>query len=118
MGMELLASGEGTCTVALPWDDRFYGDPAAGLVHGGVLSTLLDATCGIAAFLALRSPSPVATLDLRVDHLRPAEPGRRLVATGEVVRATRQVLFVRGIAHHDEPDAPVAVATATFAVTP
>ena len=38
-------------------------------------------------------------------------------ATAETVRATRHVLFVRGVAHHGDPSVPVAVATATFAVT-
>ena len=117
MGMELVTVGEGTATMSLPWDERWLGDPAEGLVHGGVLSTLLDATCGLAAFMALREPAIVATLDLRVDHLRAAEPERALVASAETVRATRQVLFVRGVAHHGDPAAPVAVATATFAVT-
>ncbi len=117
MGMELVELGDGLGTMRLPWDDRWLGDAAEGLVHGGVPTTLLDATCGLAAFMGLREPGVIATLDLRVDHLRPAEPGRELIATARTVRATRQVLFVRGVAHHGDPEAPVAVATATFAVT-
>jgi uncharacterized protein (TIGR00369 family) len=117
MGMELGEVGPGRGTIRMPWNDRFLGDVQDGLVHGGVLSALLDATCGIAAFMGLRSPAVIATLDLRVDHLRSAEPGRDLVADAETVKATRQVLFVRGVAHHGDPSAPVAVATATFAVT-
>lgn len=117
MGMELVELGDGLGTMRLPWDDRWLGDASEGLVHGGVLTTLLDATCGLAAFMGLREPGVIATLDLRVDHLRPAEAGAALVATARTVRATRQVLFVRGVAHHGDPEAPVAIATATFAVT-
>jgi uncharacterized protein (TIGR00369 family) len=117
MGMELVELAGGRACIRLPWDDRFLGDAADGLVHGGVLSVLLDATCGMAAFMGMRSPGVIATLDLRIDHLRSAEVGVALVATAETVRATRQVLFVRGVADHGEGSQPVAVATATFAVT-
>lgn len=117
MGMILDEVGPGRGTIRMPWDERFLGDAVDGLVHGGVLTALLDATCGIAAFMGLRSPSAIATLDLRIDHLRGAEPGKELIATAETVRTTRQVLFVRGVAHHGDPAAAVAVATATFAVT-
>lgn len=117
MGMVLGELDEGRATVRMPWDDRFLGDVEERLVHGGVLTTLLDATCGMAAFMGMRSPGVIATLDLRVDHLRSAEAGAELVATAETVRVTRQVLFVRGVAHHGDETQPVAVATATFAVT-
>jgi uncharacterized protein (TIGR00369 family) len=117
MGMELTDVGEGRGAMRMPWQDRFTGDAEEGLVHGGVVTALLDAVCGIAAFMALREPSVIATVDLRIDHLRPAELGRELVATAATLRATRHVLFVRGVAHHGDPDAAVAIATATFAVT-
>ena len=117
MGMKLAEVGEGRGTIEMPWDDRFTGDAEEGLVHGGVLTALLDAVCGMAAFMGLRDPSVIATVDLRIDHLRPAELGADLVASAETIRATRHVLFVRGVAHHGDPAVPVAVATATFAVT-
>lgn len=117
MGMELLEIGEGRGRTRLPWDDRWLGDTERGLVAGGVLTVLLDATCGLAAFMALREPSPVATLDLRIDHLRAAVQGRELFATAETVRRTRQILFVRGTVDQGDPAAPIAAATATFAIT-
>jgi uncharacterized protein (TIGR00369 family) len=115
--MDLVDVGEGRGTTRLPWHDRFVGDAEEGLVHGGALTALLDAVCGVAAFMGLRDFNVIATVDLRVDHLRPAELGRDLVASAETLRATRHVLFVRGVAHHGDPASPVAVATATFAVT-
>lgn len=118
MGMELLETGEGRGVMRLPWSEQWLGDPEAGLIHGGVLSALLDATCGIAAFMSLKVPSAIATLDLRIDHLRAAVKGADLCATAEVVRCTRQVLFVRGTIDQGDLTAPIAVATATFAVTP
>jgi uncharacterized protein (TIGR00369 family) len=117
MGMELLDTGEGRGRIRLPWDERWLGDPERGLIHGGVITTLLDATCGIAAFMALHKPSLIATLDLRIDHLRPAVRDKELIASAETVRRTRQVLFIRGIVDQGDPTSPVATATATFAIT-
>lgn len=117
MGIEIVETGDGFGRMRLPWDDRWLGDPDAGLVHGGVLTVLLDATCGVAAFLALERPSIIATLDLRVDHLRAAIRGRELRASAQTVRRTRQVLFVRGTVDQGDPESPIATATATFAVT-
>jgi uncharacterized protein (TIGR00369 family) len=117
MGMILAEVDAGRSVIRLPWDERWLGDAACGLVHGGVLSVLLDAACGLAAFMGLREPSLIATLDLRIDHLRPAEAGQELIATAHIVRSARQVLFVRGFAHHGDESAPIAAATGTFAVT-
>src|SRR5687768_14632514 len=116
LGLVLEEVGEGRGRMRLPWHERLAGETEEKLVHGGVLSTLLDAACGVAAFMGLREPQVIATIDLRVDHLRPAEHGRDLVAEAETVRATRHVLFVRAVAHHGDPSEPVALATATFAV--
>jgi uncharacterized protein (TIGR00369 family) len=45
-------------------------DPRTGAVHGGVLATALDTAAGFAATLA--SGFDIATVDLRIDYIRPA----------------------------------------------
>jgi acyl-coenzyme A thioesterase PaaI-like protein len=57
---------------------------------------------------------PQATLDLRVDYLRPAVPGRAVIGRGSCYRMTRSIAFVRGFAHDGDPDDPVANVTGTF----
>ena len=51
-------------TVRLPYVQGLVGNPQTGVLHGGAITSLLDATCGIAVFLAMMPPRPIATLDL------------------------------------------------------
>ena len=57
---------------------------------------------------------PHATLDLRVDYLRPATPGRTVIGRGECYRLTRAISFVRGQAHDGDPDDPIAHVAGTY----
>jgi acyl-coenzyme A thioesterase PaaI-like protein len=58
-----------------------------------------------------------ATLDMRVDYLRPAAAGRRIHGRGECYGVTKSVGFVRGMAHDGDPADPVAHVTGTFMFT-
>lgn len=118
LGMELtFATFEpATVTLKLPFDPKLVGNPETGHFHGGVITTLLDATCGASVFVKLQSPTPIATLDLRVDHLGPGTAGRAVLAFAECYKVTRNVAFVRGLAYHDRPEEPFATATATFMI--
>lgn len=55
-----------------------------GIVHGGMLATLLDSACGVAQATRLREGEALVTLDLSINYLRPARSGP-LTAEGEVV---------------------------------
>ena len=73
--------------------------------------------CGFVAMLAWERPRSVATLDLRLDFLRPALAGRDLYARAERVQVTRQVVFARARVYQDGPERPVGLAAGTFMVT-
>lgn len=100
--------------IRLPWDERFVGNPETGVLHGGVISTLVDATCGAAVFFKLRDPTPIATLDLRLDFLGPARPRRDVFARAECFKTTHNVAFVRAVAYQESEDDPLASAAGTF----
>ncbi|MEZ4255338.1 MAG: PaaI family thioesterase [Polyangiales bacterium] len=70
--------------------------------------------CGAAVFMALDVPKPIATLDLRIDYLRPATPGQAVLAEARCFKTTKNVAFVRSVAYHDRVDDPIATATGTF----
>jgi uncharacterized protein (TIGR00369 family) len=116
LGIEFIDFGPGTATLRLPWAEHLVGNPETGVVHGGVVTSLLDACSGAAVFMKLLAPTPIATLDLRIDYLRPATPREPLFAKAECYKLTRNVAFVRAIAHHGDESDPVASATSTFMV--
>ncbi len=116
MGMTIDLLGPSRASMTLPFRSDLVGDPVAGLLHGGAITSLLDACCGAAVFMSLDEPDAIATLDLRIDYLRRGEPGRDVIAEAHCFKRTRSVAFVRSLAHHGDPDDPVASAAGAFRV--
>ncbi len=116
LAMRAVDVGPGRAVIAMPWDPRLVGDSATGVVHGGAVSALMDTACG-AAVLTHPVRTPVtATLDLRIDYMRPATPGQAITAEAQVYHMTRSVAFVRATARDNDTARPVATATAAFTV--
>ncbi|MBT0958597.1 PaaI family thioesterase [Alphaproteobacteria bacterium KMM 3653] len=113
LGMGVDDLGENWVQLSMPYDPRFVGDPQTGVIHGGAISALMD-TCSGAAVLIHPDCEGTATLDLRIDYMRAATPGQRLVARAECYHVTRSVAFVRAKAMDDDRDSPVASATGAF----
>lgn len=117
LGMSFVDHVGGRVTVALPYDEKLVGNPATRVLHGGAITALMDATCGLAAAVKLREPAALATLDLRIDYLRPATPDQPVHARAECFKMTRNVAFVRCEAFHPEGGDLVAVANGTFIIS-
>jgi uncharacterized protein (TIGR00369 family) len=118
LGLRVVGTGAGTATLAAPYDPRLVGDPDTGVIHGGVVTTLLDTCCGLAVLCAPQAPRSCATLDLRIDYMRPARPGADVTARAECHRLARTIAFVRAFAWDDEDEAdPVAFAAGAFVVS-
>jgi len=57
---------------------------------------------------------PIATLDLRIDYLRPAEAGRDVISRATCFHMSKNVAFARAVAYHDTEDYLIASASGTF----
>jgi len=86
--------------------------PKAVLASGPIVSLLDNATSMV---WALRGGfRPQVTLDLRVDYVRAARPGKTVIARAECYQLKQSMAFVRGIAHDGDPDDPVAHVAGIF----
>ena len=117
LGMEMVASEPAKATLKIPYRLDLVGDPDTGVISGGVVTTLLDHTCGHAVGMAMSQAGPVATLDLRIDYMRAARPGLDITAHAHCYKLTHAIAFVRASAYDADPSDPVATAQAAFMLT-
>ena len=114
LGIRVLDVSPTEASFELPYDAKLVGNPDTGTLHGGAITALLDACSGAAVFAALPSLVPIATLDLRIDYLKPAEPGKSVIARASCYKLTRNVAFTRAVAYQDDPGNVVAHSVGTF----
>jgi uncharacterized protein (TIGR00369 family) len=111
---EVLEITPARARLRIPYGPDLVGDPDTGVVHGGVITGMLDHTCGMCVVGALREPMPIATLDLRIDYMKPAVPGEDIFAEAECVKVGHDIAFVRGLAHQGSREEPIALCTGAF----
>ena len=114
LGLEYRDHGEDWFELSLPWRAELVGDPENAVLASGPILSLMDTATSLSAWNRLGRFVPIATLDLRIDYMRPARSGQTVVGRGECYRVTKSVAFVRGIAHDGKPDDPVAHVAGCF----
>jgi len=105
--------------------DELMGNFKRGILHGGVISSAIDVTGGLAAVMGLQEKLHgetleakidksfrMSTIDLRVDFLRPGF-GRRFVVTAYVLRTGNKIAVTR-IELHNEVNELIAVGTGSY----
>lgn len=110
---------DGSITIRTPWAEHLVGDPDTGIVHGGVITAMLDNACGRAVHAARQESGnddngAIATLDLRIDYMSGADPHRDIYANARCYRMTRNIAFVSGTAYTESPDEPIATCVGAF----
>lgn len=117
MGYRRTSWGEGRCS--LEWDapeDYTFLTQGGPVVHGGLMTALLDTAMGGATWSVMGENEAFLTADLRVEFLRSGRPGL-IRASGVVVRRTRRVVFCSAEAT-DSDDNVLAVSRCTNIVLP
>lgn len=107
--------------------EELVGNYQRGTLHGGVISTVIDVTGGLVAFIGsqrhlageplekkLALFGKLGTIDLRVDYLRPGL-GKWFVATGHILRIGRKVAVSRVELHNDRGSL-IAVGTGAYVI--
>ena len=99
LGLRLESMDVKAPKLAFDMRPELVGNSRRGILHGGVISAVLDATGGFAIMLALaKEPKPgeklsfpnMGTIDLRVDYLRPGR-GKHFVSSAKVVRLGNRI---------------------------
>ena len=116
LGMEVTRIERARVWGLVPFREELIGDPETGVIAGGVITTFLDTLCGTAAVAAMDHPTTVATIDLRIDYMRPATPQRNVLAEAHCYKLGKSVAFVRAVAYDDAHDNPIAHVAAAFMV--
>jgi uncharacterized protein (TIGR00369 family) len=114
LGTRFHAVGDGWVEMAQPWREDLVGDEDTGVLASGPIVALMDMATSLATWMKVGAFVPHATLDLRVDYLRPAGRDRTVIGRGECYRLTRTIAFVHGQAHDGDPADPVAHVAGTF----
>lgn len=114
LGVVYHSHGESWVELALPYAPELVGDVDSGVIASGPIISLMDNATSLSVWTAIGKFRPQVTLDLRVDYMRPATPGKTVIGRGECYKTTRSMAFVRGIAHDGDPDDPVAHVAGTF----
>ena len=127
LGVDFVRGPDGAELMRAPFREDLVGDPATGGLADGVVYTLLDQACGFAISSAVRDIAGMegrglrmggmATLDFRIDYVRPARAGEAVIGQAECIKLNGEVAFVRGVAFETDPNDPVAIAQAAFMIT-
>jgi len=93
VGATLESVESGTVTVTCGFDERLTQQH--GLLHGGLLASLVDVACGYAALSMMPADREVLTVEFKIHFLKPAKTDR-LIAVGQVVQAGRTLTVCEG----------------------
>lgn len=117
LGIVYRGHGSDWAELAMPFAPHLIAAPDFGVIASGAIYSLMDTAAGIAVTITRGAFVPHATLDMRLDYLRAPAPEATVIARAECYRMTRQIGFVRGIAHDGDPANAIANMAGTFMFT-
>ncbi len=114
LGLKFESTQEARGRMLVPWREDLVADPESQVIASGVVTALLDHCCGLAVNATGKINFPIATLDLRIDYMRPAAPRAGVTAEAHCYKLTQSIAFVRAEAWDVDRADLVATAQATF----
>ncbi len=127
LGLRVASLEMDSVCLKIEMKEELIGNPMREILHGGVISSVLDVTGGMTAAMGVLKKLAgrpfeeigkrllnVNTIDLRIDFLRPGR-GQYFLATGSIMRTGQKVAVIRMQLHNDQ-DLLIAVGTGTYTV--
>lgn len=114
LGQRYVAHGEDWAELMFDYDPRLSMTQSNGVLASGPIISLIDSASGLSVMAKIKGIRSLATLDLRIDYMRTAPPGRSITARATCYRVTRNVAFARCEAHDGDPNDLVAVSMSSF----
>jgi len=113
LGARLTRIEPGEVDIELPYRDALTQQH--GFLHAGVVTTVLDSTCGYAAFSLMPPGAGVLSVEFKVNLLAPAK-GDVLIARGRVLRAGRTISVCQadGVMRTGDHETSIATMLATI----
>jgi len=115
LGATLETVESGTVTITCPFNEGLTQQH--GLLHGGVMASLVDVACGYAALSVMPADREVLTVEFKINFMRPANTDR-LIAVGQVLKAGRTVTVCEGSVFDATRTHLLARMTATMIAVP
>ena len=125
LGIKVESMNQGTVTASFYMREELLGHSSRRMLHGGVISSAIDITGGLAAFLNILANTTgknlkakmemadwLSTLDLRVDFLQPAI-GMHFLVKSYPLRTSKKISVIRTELRNDR-DELLAVGTSTY----
>jgi uncharacterized protein (TIGR00369 family) len=115
-GLRLTDVAEGSATVELPCSK--WLSTSAGTIQGGFTAMLAESAMGAAAFSTVAAGTAVASLDLKVNYLRPVFPDDEPIVAQSRILHRGRTLAVVGVAIRNAEHKQVAIATGSSMYLP
>ena len=127
IGMKVVELDKDNISMKIERRDELIGNPLRNILHGGVISSVIDVVGGLTASVGLLQQladssieevekrfSKMGTIDLRVDYLRGGH-GQEFLCSGSLLRTGNKVAVTR-MEFRNEKDLLIAVGTGTYMV--
>jgi uncharacterized protein (TIGR00369 family) len=99
LGIQLESIEPGGATMSLQVREELKQN--AGVVHGGVVASLIDSATAFAILPLLKDNERTTTVDLTISYLRPLVNGK-ISATAKVVREGGRIVVLSAELHDDQ----------------
>ena len=106
LGLQVDVQGDDNVETTMPFDDRFVGNTFLKYIHGGIISSFMEATSSLTVIDKPENGKP-KPINLTVDFLRPAKD-KPVHCRARVTRSGRRLASVEALAWQEDVEKPVA----------